>query len=114
MAPRGGVAMRIAVLDDFQQVYETSAGVARLRERAEVVIHTEPARSREELAERLRGVPIIIANRERTAFPAEVFPLLPDLELLCQTGGHAYHVDLPAATAAGVALITVPGGTPET
>jgi phosphoglycerate dehydrogenase-like enzyme len=106
--------MRIAVLDDFQRVYETSAGVARLRERADVVIYTEPVRSREELAERLRGVPIIIANRERTAFPADVFAVLPDLELLCQTGGHAYHVDLPAATAAGVALITVPGGTPET
>jgi phosphoglycerate dehydrogenase-like enzyme len=30
---------------------------------------------------------------------------LPKLELLCNTGGHAYHVDIPAATEAGVALV---------
>ncbi len=96
--------MRIAVLDDFHRVYESSAGVARLREHAEVTVYTEPAASRRALADRLRGVPIVIANRERTPFPADLFPLLPDLELVCNTGGHLYHVDIPAATEAGVAL----------
>jgi phosphoglycerate dehydrogenase-like enzyme len=107
-------AMRIVVLDDFQRVYEDSAGVARLREHADVTVYTDPAGSREALAERLRGVPIVIANRERTAFPAAVFPLLPDLEVLCNTGSHAYHVDEAAATAAGVALMNAAGGSKET
>jgi phosphoglycerate dehydrogenase-like enzyme len=97
--------MRIVVLDDFHRVYEDSAGVARLREHADVAVYTDPAGSRDELVARLQGVPIVVANRERTHFPADLFPRLPDLELICNTGGHAYHVDVPAATAAGVGLV---------
>src|SRR5437868_8839087 len=75
-APRRGAAMRIVVLDDFHRVYEESAGVARLRERADVTVYTDPAGSRDELVARLRGVPIVVANRERTHFPADLFPRL--------------------------------------
>ncbi len=106
--------MRVVVLDDFHHTYEDSAGIARLRERADVAIYAEPAGSRDELVARLRGVPIVIANRERTHFPADLFPLLPDLELICNTGGHLYHVDVPAATAAGVALMLAYATNPET
>src|SRR5919199_273174 len=106
--------MRVVVLDDFHRTYEDSAGVARLREHADVTIYPEAAGSREELVARLRGVPILIANRERTHFPADLFPLLPDLELICNTGGHLYHVDVPAATAAGVALQLAYATNPET
>ncbi len=81
--------MRIVVLDDFHRTYEASAGIARLREFAEVKIHSERPASRDELLERLRGVPIIIANRERTRFTADLFASLPSLQLLCNTGGHA-------------------------
>jgi phosphoglycerate dehydrogenase-like enzyme len=97
--------MRIVVLDDFHQTYEDSEGVAHLREIADVTVYTEPAGSRAELLERLRDVPIVVANRERTHFPADLIAALPRLELLCNTGGHAYHVDLAAANAAGVALV---------
>jgi phosphoglycerate dehydrogenase-like enzyme len=45
---------------------------------------------------------VLIALRERTRFDAAFFELLPGLELIAQTGNHAYHVDLPAATRAGV------------
>src|SRR4051812_46488353 len=106
--------MRVAVLDDFHHTYETSPGVARLREHADVAIYPAPAASREELVRRLAGVPILIANRERTPFPADLFPHLPDLELICNTGGHLYHVDVPAATAAGVALQLAYATNPET
>lgn len=106
--------MRIVVLDDFHHTYEASAGVARLREFADVTVFAAPATSRAELVERLRDVPIIIANRERTAFPADLFPSLPKFELLCQTGGHAYHVDLKAATEAGVALALAYSNDPAT
>ena len=106
--------MRIVVLDDFHRTYEASAGVARLRLLADVKIYAEPASSRAELLERLRDVPIVIANRERTHFPADLFALLPGFELLCNTGGHAYHVDLPAATEAGVAFAYAYSSDPAT
>jgi phosphoglycerate dehydrogenase-like enzyme len=97
--------MRIVILDDFHHTYEASRGVARLREFADVAIYQDPAPSRDVLLERLRDVPIVVANRERTAFPADLIAALPKLELLCNTGGHAYHVDMDAATAAGIALV---------
>lgn len=106
--------MRIVVLDDFHHAYDASDGMSRLREFADVKIYTDGAGSRERLLERLRGVPIVIANRERTHFPADMFAALPDLELLCNTGGHAYHVDLAAATKAGVALVYAYSSDPAT
>lgn len=96
--------MKIVVLDDFHRVYESSEGIAQLRRFADVIVHTDPAASRADLLSRLRDVPIVIANRERTHFPADLFAELPKLELLCNTGGHAYHVDIAAASEAGVAL----------
>jgi phosphoglycerate dehydrogenase-like enzyme len=36
------------------------------------------------------------------------------LELICNTGGHLYHVDVPAATAAGVAVMLAYATNPET
>jgi phosphoglycerate dehydrogenase-like enzyme len=105
--------VNVIVLDDFHNTYEASAGIARLRQHADVTVYTEPTASRDELARRLRGVPIVIANRERTLFPADVFPLLPDLELICNTGGHLYHVDVPAATAAGVGVMLAYSPNPE-
>jgi phosphoglycerate dehydrogenase-like enzyme len=106
--------MRVVVLDDFHHTYEGSGGIARLREHADVTIYCDSPASRDELVERLRGVPVVIANRERTHFPADLFPRLPDLELICNTGGHLYHVDVPAATAAGVALQLAYATNPET
>src|SRR3990170_7022880 len=110
----GEGCMRIVVLDDFHHTYETSAGIARLREIADVTIVTEPSNLQSKLIERLRDVPIVIANRERTWFSADLIQALPKLELLCNTGGHIYHVDLSAATEAGVAIVLAYSTDPAT
>jgi phosphoglycerate dehydrogenase-like enzyme len=44
----------------------------------------------------------LIALRERTKFDAPFFEAMPQLELIAQTGHHVYHLDMPAATKAGV------------
>ncbi len=106
--------MRIVVLDDFHRTYDSSPAIARLRKIADVTIYTDAPKSREELLSRLRDVPIVIANRERTRFSADLIRDLPALELLCNTGGHAYHVDLPAATEAGIALVLAYSTDPAT
>jgi phosphoglycerate dehydrogenase-like enzyme len=90
--------MRVAILDDIHRAYERTAGVARLRERAEVRIFTEPFGS----PQGLRGYDALVANRERTRFTRALFEQLPDLRILAQTGGHAYHIDLAAARECGV------------
>jgi phosphoglycerate dehydrogenase-like enzyme len=106
--------MKIVVLDDFHRTYETSPLIAGLRGFADVKVFNELARSREELLDRLHDVPIVIANRERTHFPADLFRALPRLDLLCNTGGHLYHVDLAAATEAGVAVVLAYSTDPAT
>jgi len=98
------MSVRIAVVGDYEGVVGASDAVARLRRRSDVaavdVFDTpiEPA----EVVATLADYGIVIAIRERTKFPADVIAGLPALELISQAGTHAAHVDLKAATAAGL------------
>jgi phosphoglycerate dehydrogenase-like enzyme len=99
--------MRVAILDDIHDAYDGTAGVARLRERAEEVrIFTGPFGD----PLTLRGFDALIANRERTKFTRELFGQLPDLRIIAQTGNHAYHVDFEAAEEHGVIVAKATGG----
>jgi phosphoglycerate dehydrogenase-like enzyme len=89
--------MRVAVLDDYHRVLDADPAIQRLRRRIPVDVYTERL-----ALERLRPYPVLIALRERTRFDAAFFAALPGLELISQTGNHAYHIDLDAATKAGV------------
>ena len=90
--------MRVAVLDDYHRVFDADPSIARLRRRIPVDVFTEKITS----LEKLKDYPVLIALRERTRFDAAFFERLPSLELIAQTGNHAYHVDVAAATRAGV------------
>jgi phosphoglycerate dehydrogenase-like enzyme len=98
--------MRVAILDDIHDAYESSDGVRRLRERAEVTVFREP------LARLvvLRPFEALVANRERTPITRELLAQLPDLRIIAQTGNHAYHVDFAAAEERGVIVAKATGG----
>jgi phosphoglycerate dehydrogenase-like enzyme len=102
--------MRVAVLDDYQRAFEDSPAIARLREKAEVKIFTEKFAGEDALARALKETQAVIPIRERTRFSAALLRALPDLELIAQTGNHAYHIDMDAATAAGIVVTLAPGG----
>jgi phosphoglycerate dehydrogenase-like enzyme len=89
--------MRVAVLDDYHRMFDADPATERLRRRVPVDVYTDKVP-----LERLRAYPVLIALRERTRFDAAFFEALPQLELIAQTGNHAYHVDMAAATKAGV------------
>jgi D-3-phosphoglycerate dehydrogenase len=101
--------MKVVILDDWNHFFETQPALARLKERAEVVVHYDRARTPEALVDRLRGAGAVLANRERTRFPAELLEALPDLELISQSGGVGRHIDVEAATRLGIALASAPG-----
>jgi len=92
--------MRVAVLDDYHGVFDADPSIARLRRRTPVDVFTQKITS----FEKLKDYPVLIALRERTRFDAAFFERLPSLELIAQTGNHAYHVDVDAATRAGVLI----------
>ena len=51
------------------------------------------------------NVSVIMTLRERTLIDEKFLMRFPKLQLILQTGGHAYHIDLAAARSRGVAII---------
>ncbi len=98
---------RIAVLDDFQRVAHRFADWSRLDDHQVTFFH-EPL---EDAAAALEPFEIVCAMRERTAFPAELFDALPNLQLLVTTGRRNAAIDLEAAARHGVTVsgTDVPG-----
>ena len=106
--------MKVTVLDDYQRALESTEAIARLRKLADVQIFTEKFADEDALVRTLGGSQAIIPIRERTKFPAALLGKLTDLELISQTGNHAYHIDLDAATARGIVVSLAPGGNSTT
>ncbi|HEV3398079.1 MAG TPA: NAD(P)-dependent oxidoreductase, partial [Actinomycetes bacterium] len=93
---------RLLVLDDVEGRIAGSPAMARLRELAEVTVLDRPLGDGD--LDRLAGVRVLLAIRERTRLDTALLDRLPDLELVLQTGGHAYHVDQEAATGRGIVV----------
>src|SRR4029453_10080373 len=96
------VRPRLLVLGDDEGRIAAAPAMARLRELAEVTVLDRPLGDAD--LEALAGVRVLLAIRERTPIDAALLARLPDLELVLQTGGHAYHVDQEAATGRGVVV----------
>jgi phosphoglycerate dehydrogenase-like enzyme len=95
--------VKIVVLDDYQRVARSYGPFDALPD-AEVEVLHEHVDDPEALAVALRGAPVVVAMRERTPFPAEMFDRLPDLRLLVTTGMANAAIDLAAAEAHGVTV----------
>jgi phosphoglycerate dehydrogenase-like enzyme len=106
--------MKVTVLDDYQHAIEGTAAIDRLRRKAEVQVLCERLATNDALIQALRGSQAIIPVRERTKFSAGLIQKLPDLEFISQTGNHAYHIDIEAATRAGIVVALAPGGNSTT
>lgn len=95
---------RIAVLDDYQQAALAVADWSALRERATIDVFSEHIPDPGELVDRLAGYDVVVAMRERTAFPAEVLEQLPSLRLLVTTGRRNAAIDVEAARRQGITV----------
>ena len=98
--------MRIAVLDDYQDVARGLADWAGVGAAAffhEHVFHEQA------LAGQLADFEVIVAMRERTPFPRTLLEKLPNLRLLVTTGMRNRSIDLEAAKARGVTVCGTPG-----
>ena len=84
---------RVAVLDDWQRVAESSADWSALRKRADVTFFHEPFGGSTEVVHKLRDFDAILAMRERTTFPLEVVDQLPRLRFFNMTGRRARGLD---------------------
>lgn len=99
---------RVAILDDFEKLADTVPAYRKLSERAEITILKERLDSSEKIVQRLRDFDILLLMRERTRFSEKEYSQLPNLKLISQTGRTSVHLDLPAATARGIAVSSTP------
>ncbi|MCU1387755.1 MAG: D-isomer specific 2-hydroxyacid dehydrogenase NAD-binding protein, partial [Ilumatobacteraceae bacterium] len=92
--------MRVVVLDDYQNLAASYVDWGDLQPES----ITEHIGDEAALADALQGAEIVVAMRERTAFPAGLFDRLPDLQLLVTTGNRNAVIDLDAAASHGVTV----------
>jgi phosphoglycerate dehydrogenase-like enzyme len=95
--------MNVAVLDDYQAIAHAIVDWRVLGEGVRVEFLTEHLED-EALVERIAGCEIVVAMRERTAFPARILERLPKLRLLVTTGMRNKAIDVRAATDAGIVV----------
>ncbi|MPY84415.1 MAG: D-2-hydroxyacid dehydrogenase family protein [Actinophytocola sp.] len=94
--------MRIAILDDYQNVARSFADWDRLD--AEITVFTEHIKNPDDVVAALAGFDVVVAMRERTRFSADVLRRLPDLRLLVSTGQRNAAIDVAAANEQGVVV----------
>ncbi len=102
--------MRVAVLDDWQDIARTSADWRALETRAEVVFFHEQLGDEEQVARRLADFDILMAMRERTPFPASLLRRLPRLKMFAITGKRGSSLDFRAMAEHGVIVCGTDGG----
>jgi phosphoglycerate dehydrogenase-like enzyme len=101
----------VTILDDYQRTALSSADWSAVRERYQVEVLTRRIADEDELVRRLDGSEVVVAMRERTAFPSRVLDRLPRLRLLVTTGMRNDAIDIAAAKARGVAVCGTTGST---
>lgn len=94
----------LTILDDYQSVALDSADWSEVRASFEIAVVTEHIADADALVERLAESTVVVAMRERTAFPREVLERLPKLELLVTTGMANASIDIEAAKARGIVV----------
>jgi D-3-phosphoglycerate dehydrogenase len=94
--------LKLLVLDDYESELSKAPAMDRLRQLADVTILDHLLTADDDNI--LKNTQIILALRERTRLDRQFFESCPALELVLQTGGHAYHVDSATATQNGVVI----------
>jgi phosphoglycerate dehydrogenase-like enzyme len=103
--------MKIAILDDYQDVALGYADWKGLPGSPEVTVFNQHIGRHELLAATLRPFDVIVAMRERTPFADSLLALLPNLRLLVTTGMANASCDLEAARERGI-MVCGTGGFP--
>src|SRR5581483_11633191 len=99
------MAIRIAILDDYQNVALKLADWSKLGKDVEIKVYNDAVRrTPEDTIRDCKGFQVISMMRERTPFPRQVIEALPDLKLLITTGARNASIDMTACAERGIVV----------
>jgi phosphoglycerate dehydrogenase-like enzyme len=96
------MTVRVAILDDYQNVALDSADWNSLPPDVELVVFDRHLKGEDAVARALADFDVAVAMRERTPFPGSLIARLPRLKLLVTTGMRNLAIDIAAARARGL------------
>jgi phosphoglycerate dehydrogenase-like enzyme len=94
--------IRIAILDDYQNVALSMADWSALDGRATVTVFNDHLESTDAVVARLQPFEIVCVMRERTPMTRAIIERLPKLRVIASTGLRNASIDLEAAAERGV------------
>jgi phosphoglycerate dehydrogenase-like enzyme len=100
--------MKVAVLDDYQNVALQLADWSAARRHAEITVFNDHLADPAAVVERLRPFDVVCVMRERTPLTREILSQLPRLKLIASTGLRNASIDMEAAAERGI-MVTATG-----
>jgi len=97
--------MKIAILDDYQNVAAGCADWCALTGSAELTFFNDHVSDVDALVARLAPFDVICVMRERTPLTADIIGRLPALKLIASTGPRNASIDVGAARARGIEIL---------
>jgi D-3-phosphoglycerate dehydrogenase len=98
------MALRCAILDDYQNVALKLADWTPIRDRVDLTVFDKPFADSAEAIKALQDFDIVCAMRERTPFGRDVLSALPKLKLLLTSGARNASFDLETAKARNITV----------
>ena len=96
--------MKIALLDDYQNVALKLADWSTVAERADITVFNDHVSDPSALVKRLLPFDIICVMRERTPLTRSIMQQLPQLKMIASTGSRNASIDAEAATERGIVV----------
>ncbi|TMJ89976.1 MAG: D-2-hydroxyacid dehydrogenase family protein [Alphaproteobacteria bacterium] len=100
--------MKVAILDDYQDVALRLADWSAVRRRAEITVFNDHFADPAAVVERLRPFDVVCVMRERTPLSRDILQQLPRLKLIASTGLRNASIDMRAAAERGI-VVTATG-----
>jgi phosphoglycerate dehydrogenase-like enzyme len=94
--------MKVAILDDYQDVALAMADWSPVAGRAEITVFNDHVADPDAVVERLLPFDVICVMRERTPLSRQVIERLPQLKLIASTGSRNASIDMAAAAERGI------------
>jgi phosphoglycerate dehydrogenase-like enzyme len=96
--------IKIAVLDDYQNVAQSFADWSLIKSKADVTFFTDNISDEAALVQRLLPFHVLCVMRERTPLPRNILEQLPNLKLIVSTGQRNASIDRTAAEELGITI----------